>query len=72
MLATNREYSQQRLTRIKFLSSLLWRNLSHQYVVMFNGTFSHAEIAACANANQKEKMRQFRDNVYRLPQALYL
>ncbi|MEN0583368.1 MULTISPECIES: hypothetical protein [Kosakonia] len=72
MLATNREYSQQRLTRIKFLSGLLWRNLSHQYVVMFNGTFSRAEIAACANANQKEKTRQFRDNVYRLPQALYL
>lgn len=72
VLATNREYSQQCLTRAKFLSYLLCRNLSHQYVVMFNETFSSAEIAACANADQKEKTRQFRDNFYRLKQALYL
>ncbi|APG17053.1 hypothetical protein FEI17_19485 [Kosakonia radicincitans] len=70
VLATDRDYSQQCLTRAKFLSYLLCRNLSHQYVVMFNETFSSAEIAVDETTNKKEKTRLFRDNFYRLKQAL--
>lgn len=70
VLATDRDYSQQCLTRAKFLSYLLCRNLSHQYVVMFNETFSSAEIAVDETINKKEKTRLFRDNFFRLKQAL--
>ncbi|MBS1204426.1 MAG: hypothetical protein H6R25_1325 [Proteobacteria bacterium] len=70
VLATEQDYSQQCLTRAKFLSYLMCRNLSHQYVVMFDETFSSAEIAVNETTNKKEKTRLFRDNFFRLKQAL--
>ncbi|MGG7445520.1 hypothetical protein ACQ3G7_05500 [Kosakonia oryzendophytica] len=71
VLATTEEYSRQCLTRAKFLSYLLCRNLRHEYVELFNETFSSAEIAAHATTDRKEKTRDFRNNFSRLKQAIY-
>lgn len=45
VLAMDRDYSQHCLVQTIFLSNLLCLNLNYQYVVMFNETFSRAEIA---------------------------
>ncbi|SFT44555.1 hypothetical protein SAMN05192562_101308 [Kosakonia arachidis] len=70
ILETVRDYSQQCLTRAIFFSDLLCLNLKHQYVVMFNETFSSAEIAVGKTSNKKEKTCLLRDNLYRMKQAL--
>ncbi|WP_312690973.1 hypothetical protein [Kosakonia sp.] len=71
VLATDQEYSQQCLTRAKFLSYLLCRHVQHDIVELFNQTFSSAEMAVQADANRKEKTREFRNNFSRLKHAIY-
>jgi hypothetical protein len=71
VLATNRESSQQCLTRAKFLCYLLCRNLGHHYVQLFDETFNSADDAVRATANKREKTRQFRNHFSRLKHALY-